>query len=25
VLFLLNVGLWALCYGLLRSGWRIKQ
>jgi ABC-2 type transport system permease protein len=25
VLLVLNIGLWALCYGLLRSGWRIKN
>ena len=24
-LLLLNVGLWALCYALLRSGWKIKN
>ena len=24
VLLLINAGLWALCYGLLRSGWKIK-
>ena len=24
-LLLLNVLLWALCYALLRSGWKIKQ
>jgi ABC-2 type transport system permease protein len=25
VLLVLNIALWALCYGLLRSGWRIKN
>ncbi len=24
-LLLLNIGLWALCYALLRSGWKIKS
>jgi len=24
VLLVLNVGLWALCYGLLKSGWRLR-
>ena len=23
--FLLNILLWGLCYGLLRSGWKIKN
>jgi ABC-2 type transport system permease protein len=25
VLFLLNIGLWAACYGLVKGGWKIKQ
>jgi len=24
-LLVLNVALWALCYSLLRSGWKIKN
>ena len=24
-LLALNIGLWALCYALLRSGWKIKN
>jgi ABC-2 type transport system permease protein len=24
-LLVLNVALWALCYALLRSGWKIKN
>jgi len=24
-LFLLNIALWALCYSLLKSGWKIKN
>ena len=24
-LLVLNVALWALCYGALRSGWKIKS
>jgi ABC-2 type transport system permease protein len=25
LLLAINVGLWALCYGLLRTGWKLKQ
>ncbi|WP_114951939.1 ABC transporter permease [Sphingosinicella terrae] len=25
LLLVINIGLWALCYGLLRSGWKIKS
>jgi hypothetical protein len=24
-LLVLNLGLWALCYALLKSGWKIKN